>query len=96
MARTYLERHLEEFENATREELIRHGLRALKESMSQDKELTIENTSVGVIGTVAEGKRKGKVDSFKLYDGPEVASLLESSLETATTDPAVESMDVDS
>ena len=56
---------------------------ALKESMSQDKELTIDNTSVGVIGTVAEGKRKGKVESFKLYDGPEMAPLLEASQEAA-------------
>ena len=101
MARTYLERHLEEFENASREELIRHGLRALKESMSQDKELTIENTSVGVIGVVQEGKRKGKVESFKLYDGPEVGSLLEASLETAEAGETAggageERMDVDS
>ena len=101
MARTYLERHLEEFENASREELIRHGLRALKESMSQDKELTIENTSVGVIGVVQEGKRKGKVESFKLDDGPEVGSLLEASLETVEAGETAggageESMDVDS
>lgn len=102
MARTYLERHLEEFEGASREELIKHGLRALKESMSQDKELTVENTSVGVIGVVQEGKRKGKVESFKLYDGPDVGSLLDASLETADAGgdaPAAagdETMDVDS
>ena len=99
MARTYLERHLEEFEGCSREELVRHGLRALKESMSQDKELTVENTSVGVVGVVAEGKRKGKVESFKLYDGPDVGPLLEASLETAEAEaevPAGESMDVDS
>lgn len=102
MARTYLERHLEQFEGASREELIKHGLRALKESMSQDKELTVENTSVGVIGVVQEGKRKGKVESFKLYDGPDVGSLLDASLETADAGgdvPAAageETMDVDS
>lgn len=102
MARTYLERHLEEFEGASREELIKHGLRALKESMSQDKELTIENTSVGVIGVVQEGKRKGKVESFKLYDGPDVGSLLDATLEAADAGgdaPAAagdETMDVDS
>ncbi|KAL2375869.1 hypothetical protein RJ035_008231, partial [Blastomyces gilchristii] len=45
MARTYLERHLEKFEDCGREELIQHGLRALKESLSQDKELTVDNTS---------------------------------------------------
>ena len=102
MARTYLERHLDEFKNATREELIKHGLMALKESMSQDKELTIDNTSVGVIGTVAEGKRKGKVEGFKLYDGLEMAPLLEASQEaaeageTTAAETRGESMDVDS
>ena len=78
MARTYLERHLEEFENADRDELIKHGLRALKESLSQDKELTVENTSVGVIGLAGK-----KIEPFKLYDGPEVGPLLEASLETS-------------
>ena len=103
MARTYLERHLEEFADASRAELITHGLKALRESMSQDKELTVENTSVGVIGTILEGKRKGKVEGFRLYDGSEIGPLLEASLETGqeggtTEEGAVagESMDVDS
>ena len=101
MARTYLERHLTQFDEASRDDLIRHGLRALKESMSQDKELTVENTSVGVIGTVLDGKRKGKVESFKLFDGSEVGPLLEAALEGAenggeATAEAGESMQVDS
>jgi 20S proteasome subunit alpha 6 len=50
MARTYLERHLEEFDGVGREDLIKHALRALKESLSQDKELTVDNTSIGVAG----------------------------------------------
>ena len=100
MARTYLERHLDEFEGSSRDELIGHGLRALKESMSQDKELTIENASIGVIGLSTEGKRK--VESFKLYDGPEIGPLLEANQETpqdpaeTTAEPPGESMDVDS
>ena len=86
MARTYLERHLEEFANSSRDELITHGLRALKESLSQDKELTIDNASVGVTGMVSDGKRK--IESFKLYDGAEVGPLLEAALEGA--EPAAE------
>ena len=70
MARTYLERNLETFENAGREELIKHGLRALKESLAQDKELTVENCSVGVVGIKGEGKKS--IENFKLYDGQEV------------------------
>lgn len=80
MARTYLERHLDEFDNASREELIKHGLRALKESLAQDKELSVENTSVGVVGKASDGKRK--LESFKLYDGAEVGALLDASLES--------------
>lgn len=79
MARTYLERHLDEFEDASREELLKHGLRALKESLAQDKELTVENTSVGIVGKATDGKRK--IESFKLYDGPEIGALLDSSLD---------------
>ena len=79
MARTYLERHLDEFEGASREELIRHGLSALKEALPQDKELTVENASMGVTGFAEGGK---KVESFKLYDGAEMGPLLEA-LESA-------------
>ena len=70
MARTYLERNLENFEGASREELVVHGLRALKESLAQDKELTVDNTSVGVVGVRAEGAKA--IEGFKLYDGQEV------------------------
>src|SRR4051794_13108045 len=41
MARTYLERNLAEFADCSREELINHGLKALRETLSQDKELTL-------------------------------------------------------
>ncbi|PQE21590.1 proteasome component Pre5 protein [Rutstroemia sp. NJR-2017a WRK4] len=70
MARTYLERNLEQFADCGREELIKHGLRALKESLAQDKELTVENTSVGVVGL--KGKGEKGIEAFKLYDGQEV------------------------
>ena len=98
MARTYLERHLDEFADASRDELIKHGLLALKESLSQDKELTVDNASVGVTGLAQDGKRK--VESFKLYDGGEVAPLLEAALESAepaSGDTTIEgeSMEVD-
>lgn len=78
MARTYLERHLDKFADCGREELIKHGLLALKESLAQDKELTVDNTSVAVIGVnSADGKRT--IENFKLYDGQEVAPVLEAS-----------------
>jgi 20S proteasome subunit alpha 6 len=72
MARTYLERHLDEFEGSSREELIKHALRALKESLSQDKELTVDNTSVGVSGIG---------ESFVHYEGQDVAEWLDATFE---------------
>ena len=82
MARTYLERHLDEFADVSREELIKHALRALKESLSQDKELTVENTSVGVAGVG---------EDFKLYEGSELTNWLETTFENKQS----EDMDVD-
>jgi len=87
MARTYLERNLEEFESAGREELIKHALRALKESLAQDKELTIENTSIGVSGVG---------ESFVLYEGAEIQEWLETTFENREAPAAEEEMEVDS
>lgn len=67
-ARTYLERNFETFPDASREELVLHGLRALRDSLAQDKELTTLNVSLAIVG---EGEK------FKLYDGDEIAEWLE-------------------
>lgn len=32
------------------EELVRHGLHALRETLQQDKELNVNNTSIGIVG----------------------------------------------
>ncbi|KAF2155870.1 N-terminal nucleophile aminohydrolase [Myriangium duriaei CBS 260.36] len=91
MARTYLERHLDEFEDSSREDLIKHALRALKESLSQDKELTVDNTSLGV---------SGLEEDFKLYEHQEIASWLETTFENrpegAEGTQGREGMEVDS
>ena len=68
MARTYLERELDSFEACGREELVKHALAALRESLGQDKELTVENTSIGV---------GGMEENFRLYEGQEIAAWLE-------------------
>jgi len=49
-AKTYLEQHFEEFEDADLETLIKHGLHALRDTLQQDKELNILNTSIGIVG----------------------------------------------
>ena len=94
MARTYLERHLDDFADAGREHLIRHGLKALKESLAQDKELTAENTSVAVIGAKSGQNKRG--EPFRSFDGQEIAALLESlgdSRETDASEEATEAAD---
>lgn len=100
MARTYLERHLDSFASCNRDELIKHGLLALKESLAQDKELTVENTSLAVIGVNQKDGRK-VMENFKLYDGQDIAPLLEANVESAEGGEsgaagAGDSMDTDS
>lgn len=85
MARTYLERHLDKFADCNREELIKHALQALKESLAQDKELTIDNTSLAVIG-LSEKDGKKKLESFKLYDGPDIGPLLDASVDSTSAE----------
>ncbi|KAI9808758.1 MAG: hypothetical protein M1825_003910 [Sarcosagium campestre] len=86
MSRTYLERNLAEFAEADRTTLIRHGVRALKESLAQDRELTVDNTSIAVIGAQTAQRRKG--EAFRLYDGQEVAEFIEAVKEPAAQAPA--------
>ena len=45
-AKTYLEKHYEEFEDCDLDALIKHGLNALRDTLQQDKELTSLNTSI--------------------------------------------------
>ncbi len=93
MTTTYLERHAAEFPKASREELVKHGLNALKESLATGKELTVENTSVGAVGR----KEDGSLENFKLYDGQEVKQWIDLVAEGKEAVPAaaVEAMDVD-
>lgn len=49
-ARTYLERNFDKLESSDLEELVVHGLLALRDTLPQDKELTFRNTSVAVVG----------------------------------------------
>ena len=100
MARTYLEKNADKFADCGREELIKHGLRALKETLVQDRELTVDNTTVGVVGLKEPGKKA--LEYFKVHDGPEVkdwinsvADEAEASGETAETTEAAEGMQVD-
>ncbi|GAA94266.1 uncharacterized protein L969DRAFT_275514 [Mixia osmundae IAM 14324] len=52
-AKTYLERNFEAFQDCDLDELIKHGLHALRDTLQQDKELSTLNTSIGVVGAPA-------------------------------------------
>ena len=68
-ARTYLERNLEEIKKCDDvEKLVLHGLYALRNTLSQDVELTFKNTSVSIVG---------KDQSFVSYDDENVQQWLD-------------------
>ncbi|XP_008546608.1 proteasome subunit alpha type-1 [Microplitis demolitor] len=49
-ARTYLEKHLNEFLTCDLNELIKHGLRSLRDTLPNEVDLSIKNVSIGVVG----------------------------------------------
>lgn len=49
-ARTYIEKNYEQFPDASLEELVLHGLRALDATTGENVELTEDNTSISIIG----------------------------------------------
>uniref|UniRef100_A0A671MEG4 Proteasome subunit alpha type-1 n=1 Tax=Sinocyclocheilus anshuiensis TaxID=1608454 RepID=A0A671MEG4_9TELE len=67
-ARTYLERHMEAFLDCSLNELVQHGLRALRETLPAEQDLTTKNVSIGIVGKETE---------FTIYDDDDVASFLE-------------------
>ncbi|KAJ3405962.1 hypothetical protein HDV05_006241, partial [Chytridiales sp. JEL 0842] len=50
-AKTYLEKYYESFANADLDALILHGLRALRDTLQQDAELSVNSCSIGYVGT---------------------------------------------
>ncbi|KAI9183489.1 Proteasome subunit alpha type-6 [Blastocladiella emersonii ATCC 22665] len=49
-ARTYLEKHVAEFEAEDLDALVLHGLHALRDTLPSDKELTVDNVAIAVVG----------------------------------------------
>lgn len=66
-ARTYLEKKLEEFPNCGFEDLIKHGLRALRDTLPNEVDLNTKNVSIGYVG---------KDVIFKILNENEIASYL--------------------
>ncbi|GAB6021546.1 Proteasome subunit alpha 1 [Chamberlinius hualienensis] len=67
-ARTYLEKHLDEFKDGDLDELIKHGLRALRDTLPNEEELTTKNCSLAVVGKGA---------NFVIYDDEAIAPFLQ-------------------
>jgi 20S proteasome subunit alpha 6 len=61
-ARTYLEKILDELEACGRNELVKHGLIALRETLPADQELTEHNVTVCIVGADEKFKEYNDVD----------------------------------
>uniref|UniRef100_A0A8C5Y0A7 Proteasome subunit alpha type-1 n=1 Tax=Microcebus murinus TaxID=30608 RepID=A0A8C5Y0A7_MICMU len=57
-AHTYLERHMFEFMEWNLNELVKHGLHALRETLPTEQDPTTKNISVGIVGKDLESQRK--------------------------------------
>jgi len=66
-ARTYFEKKIEDFKQSNLEELIKHGLRALRDTLPNEEELTTKNCSLAVVG---------KDTKFTIYDDDGIAPFL--------------------
>lgn len=67
-ARTYLEKHVDTFKEASRDELIVHALQALVGCVSGDDELTKENASIAIVG---------KDENYTLLEGDKLQPYLD-------------------
>ncbi|PVV01758.1 hypothetical protein BB560_003813 [Smittium megazygosporum] len=79
-ARTYLERSFKDFENLGIDDLIIHGLKALKDTLPQEKQLDNLNTSISFVGVDTD---------FCMIDGPDTQKyldMLESSVDAMETE----------
>jgi len=93
-AKTYLEKHYKSFEDCSLEDLVRHGLHALRETLQQDKELNMNNTSIGIIGPASTHETGvPPTGPFRILEGEKVNPFLQSmepkETEAAAPAPAV-------
>ncbi|KZP13072.1 20S proteasome subunit [Athelia psychrophila] len=88
-AKTYLEKHYESFADCNLEDLIRHGLHALRETLQQDKELNINNTSIGIVGPASEHENGvPPTGPFRILEGEKIDAFLGTMIAKETEAPA--------
>jgi len=87
-AKTYLEKNFESFPDASIEELIKHGLHALRETLQQDKELNVNNTSIGILGPLSQLEEKPVVEgAFRILENGAVDPFLKTMIAKDTAAP---------
>lgn len=84
-ARTYLEKHLNVFQDCSLDELIKHALRALRDTLPNEIELTTKNCSLGIVG---------KDVSFSIFDDDKIKPYLDA-IEGDQRAPARDEHDID-
>jgi len=67
-ARTYLEKKLDEFLDCDLEPLVAHGLRALRDTLPNEVDLSNKNVSIAIVG---------RDHPFKIYEDTDVDTYLE-------------------
>lgn len=73
------------------EDLVRHGLHALRETLQQDKELNVNNTSIGIVGPAsAHEKAIPATGPFRILENEQVEPFLKTMIpkEVDTAAPA--------
>jgi len=73
-ARTYLEKHLDKFMACSLDELVAHALRALRDTLPAESDLTNKNTSVAIVGKdypFVIGEDEGVDKWLRLIEGEE-------------------------
>ncbi|XP_006616169.1 proteasome subunit alpha type-1-like [Apis dorsata] len=66
-ARTYLEKHLNELLSCDLDELIKHGLCALRDTLPNEVDLSVKNVSIAIVG---------KGTDFKIFNEDEISVYL--------------------
>ena len=59
------------------EDLVRHGLHALRETLQQDKELNVNNTSIGIVGPASSHEKAVPPSGpFRILEGKTIEPFL--------------------
>lgn len=78
MAKTYLEKETDNFENSDLNTLINHGLQSLKASLQQSKTLTPLNTSIAIVGPPGPNEQGVRAEgSFRILEGDSVRPYID-------------------